>query len=73
MHDHEQPQEKEDRDPIDFGEGLGDSQRLFFPVPVVLQIVQQHQHCGAEDRDGARLQPQRLGEDKGGDHGGNDQ
>jgi len=56
------PRKKEDRDPVDLGKGLGDPQRLPFSFfAVVLKIVEQHQHRGAEQRDRAGLQIERPG------------
>jgi hypothetical protein len=66
VHHHEQTDEKEDRRPFDLGKGRMHMIRL--PAAAMLQIVEQHEHCGAGKRDGRRLEMQRAREDERGQH-----
>jgi hypothetical protein len=51
---------------LDLGEGRMHMIRL--PAAALLQIVEQHEHGGAGDRDGRRLEMQRAREDERGQH-----
>ena len=73
VHDDEQAEKKEDRDPIDLSKSLGHPERLLFLLAVVLEIVEQHQYRRAEQRDRAGLQSEGPSRDESGDDAANNE
>src|SRR5438876_11593441 len=64
MHDDEDADEEENGDPVDLVERLGDLDALLLLLPVMLDVVEQHQHRGAEQRYGPRLEAEGPGKDE---------
>ena len=72
VHDDEQPDEKENRDPIDLAEGLGDPDRLLLLFPVMLDIVAAAAKPRRRTALSCRAEVQRPGEDEGRNDGAED-